>query len=349
MENTPYLYDTLVQVLRQHRNWLDLRHLKTLAWMMVGLIHSSSMSLCAWAPFVVSRARYSQSTVRRFRRWLDNDKIEVHTLYGPLLQQALIGWVDKTLYVALDTSMLWNTYCMVRLSVIYRGRAVPLVWCVLEHGSAMVVYDVYKALLEQANRLVPSACKVVLLADRGFTDTELLRHLKRLGWHFRIRIKANFWIYRPGHGGFQVRDISLACGQARFWHGVWLTRKRFGPVHLAVARPLASDEYWYVISDEPTDVQSLEEYGLRFDIEENFLDDKSNGFQLESSLIRSSEALERLCFVLAITTLYLISVGTAVVQQGKRGSGMASCSPQSALGLCISPWRGLWEGTSTGM
>jgi hypothetical protein len=318
MENTPYLYDTLVQVLRQHRNWLDLRHLKTLAWMMVGLIHSSSISLCAWAPFVVSRARYSQSTVRRFRRWLDNDTIEVHTLYGPLLQQALIGWVDKTLYVALDTSMLWNTYCLVRLSVIYRGRAVPLVWCVLEHGSAMVVYDVYKALLEQANRLVPCACKVVLLADRGFTDTELLHHLKRLGWHFRIRIKANFWIYRPGHGGFQVRDISLACGQARFWHGVWLTRKRFGPVHLAVARPLASAEYWYVISDEPTDVQSLEEYGLRFDIEENFLDDKSNGFQLESSLLRSSEALERLCFVLAMTTLYLVSVGTAVVQQGKR-------------------------------
>lgn len=318
MENTPYLYDTLVQVLRQHRKWLDLRHLKTLAWMMVGLIHSSSISLGAWAPFVISRARYSQSTVRRFRRWLDNDNIEVHALYGPLIQQALIGWVDKTLYVALDTSMLWNTYCMVRLSVIYRGRAVPLVWCVLEHGSATVAYDVYKALLDKANTLVPFACKVVLLADRGFADTELMGHLQRLGWHFRLRIKANFWIYCPGHGGFQVREIALACGQAQFWHGVCVTTKRFGAVHLAVARPLASDEYWYVISDEPTDVQSLQEYGLRFDIEENFLDDKSNGFQLESSLIRSSAALERLCFVLAITTLYLVSLGTDVVQQGKR-------------------------------
>ena len=101
MENTPYLYDTLVQVLRQHRNWLDLRHLKTLVWMMVGLIHTGSISLCAWTPYVVSRAWYSQSTVRRFRRWLDNDRIEVHALYGPLMQQALIGWVDKTLYVAL--------------------------------------------------------------------------------------------------------------------------------------------------------------------------------------------------------------------------------------------------------
>jgi hypothetical protein len=318
MENTPYLYDTLVQVLRQHRKWLDLRHLKTLAWMMVGLIHSSSISLGAWAPFVISRARYSQSTVRRFRRWLDNDNIEVHALYGPLMQQALIGWVEKRLYVALDTSMLWNTYCMVRLSVIYRGRAVPLVWCVLEHGSATVAYDVYKALLDKANTLVPFACKVVLLADRGFADTELMGHLQRLGWHFRLRIKSNFWIYCPGHGGFQVRDIALAFGQAQFWHGVCVTTKRFGAVHLAVARPLASDGYWYVISDEPTDVQSLQEYGLRFDIEENFLDDKSNGFQLESSLIRSSEALERLCFVLAMTTLYLVSVGTDVVQQGKR-------------------------------
>lgn len=86
MENTPYLYDTLVRVLSQHPNWLDRRHLKTLAWMMAGLLHSHSMSLGAWTPFVVSRAQYSESTVRRLRRWLDNDKIEVHSLYGPLIQ-----------------------------------------------------------------------------------------------------------------------------------------------------------------------------------------------------------------------------------------------------------------------
>ena len=68
----------------------------------------------------------------------------------------------------------------------------------------------------------------------------------------------------------------------------------------------------------PPEVETLQEYGLRFDIEENFLDDKSNGFQLESSLIRSAKALERLCFVLAMTTLYLVSVGTDVVKRGKR-------------------------------
>ncbi len=73
-----------------------------------------------------------------------------------------------------------------------------------------------------------------------------------------------------------------------------------------------------MVSDEPTESRTFEEYGLRFDIEENFLDDKSNGFQLESSLIRSANALERLCCVLALTTLYLVAQGTEVVTQGKR-------------------------------
>lgn len=48
------------------------------------------------------------------------------------------------------------------------------------------------------------------------------------------------------------------------------------------------------------------------------MDDKSNGFQLESSHIRSAPMLSRLCLVLAIATLYLTSIGTDVVEQGNR-------------------------------
>ncbi len=318
MENTPYLYDTLLQVLGQHSKWLDLRHRKTLAWMMVGLICSKTVSLGAWTPFVFSQAQYAQSIVRRFRRWLDNNRIKAEPLYGPLIEKALVSWMGKRVYVALDTSMLWNTYCLIRLSVIYRGRAVPLGWRVIAHGSAMVSFETYQALLEEAKRRLPFACEVVFLADRGFADTQLMSHLRHLGWHFRIRIKSTFWIHPSHLASFQVGEIELKPGHMSFWQGVLITDQRFGPVHLVVARPLGSEEYWYVISDEAAELKTLEEYGLRFDIEENFLDDKSNGFQLESSMIRSAKALERLCFVLAITTLYLVSVGTSVVKQGKR-------------------------------
>ena len=92
MESTPRLYDTLVHVLSQHENWVDRRHLKTLAWMLVGLIQARVVSLTAWAPYVHGRAVYAQSLVRRFDRWLNNTRIDVHPLYGPLIQHALAEW-----------------------------------------------------------------------------------------------------------------------------------------------------------------------------------------------------------------------------------------------------------------
>jgi Transposase DDE domain len=318
MESTPRLYDTLVHVLRQHQNWLDLRHLKTLAWMTVGLMQSGTISLTAWAPYVHSRAVFAQSIVRRFSRWLENDRIDVHAFYGPLLQQALAEWGTQVLYLALDTSMLWETYCLVRLSLVYRGRAVPLVWTVLEHPSSSVAFEVYKGLLDQVAIRLPVRCSIVFTADRGFADTRLMEHLTGLGWHWRIRIKGSFWVYRQGKRHSKVNRIPLFPGQALFWHHVAITEQRYGPVHLALGRPIDSKEYWFVVSDEPTEVKTCAEYGQRFDIEESFLDDKSNGFQLESSLLRSAKALERLCGVLALTTLYLVSQGTEVVNHGKR-------------------------------
>lgn len=318
MENTPRLYSELVALVGQAGQWRDKRHLHTLVWMVVGLIQSGCVSLPAWVPFVSGRARYAQSTQRRFARWLRNPRVEVHPLYAPLIQRALAEWGKHTLYLALDTTMLWNRYCVIRISIIYRGRAVPLVWQVLEHSSSSVAYEAYAELLDTVVPLLPRGARVVFLADRGFADTTLLAHLRRLRWHFRLRIKANFGVYRSGCQPCKVEDFTLAPGRALFLHHVAITAEHFGPVSLALARHTSNGEYWYVVSDEPTSVQTFVEYGWRFDIEENFLDDKSNGFQLESSLVRETEAVARLCLVLAVTTLYLVAQGTQVVANHQR-------------------------------
>jgi hypothetical protein len=109
-------------------------------------------------------------------------------------------------------------------------------------------------------------------------------------------------------------------GRACFYRNVWVTEQRFGPVHLALAHVQTTNGYeqWAIVSDEPNGLKTLDEYGLRFDIEENFLGDKSAGFQLESSQIRDAMALSRLCLILATATLYLVSTGTAVVELGRR-------------------------------
>ncbi len=97
----------------------------------------------------------------------------------------------------------------------------------------------------------------MFLADRGFADIDLMAELERFKWHHRIRIKGNFVIYRRGHRRCKVNKVPLACGQARFWHSVRITAQRFGPVHLALARPRGGTECWFVVSDEPTDLKPL--------------------------------------------------------------------------------------------
>ncbi|WP_225906698.1 MULTISPECIES: hypothetical protein [Thermoleptolyngbya] len=77
-------------------------------------------------------------------------------------------------------------------------------------------------------------------------------------------------------------------------------------------------EPWAVITDEPSSLDPLWQYALRFRIEELFLDSKSGVFELEASGIRSAQALERLYLVAAVAILYGITQGMAIQLDGLR-------------------------------
>lgn len=320
MAKTSHIYHELLKLLGQSKTWADIRHLHTLSWMVIGLIYSECISLTKWTTYIDSRAQFAQSHQRRLSRWLHNPRINVQRLYSPIIQAALSAWGTSEIVLIEDTSMLWNRYCLIRVSVRYRGRAVPVGWRVIEHKSSSISFHVYEQLLRRVSRLLPINTKVRFLADRGFADTKLMDYLERnLGWHYRIRVKNDLWVLPPGKIPYQLRDLHLNLGDAMLLQGVKITKTiPYGLVNLAVARDPVSNELWYIISDEPTSLQTFREYGERFGIEEEFLDEKSNGFQLEKSLIRSPIALSRLCLVMAITTLFLTVQGQEVVKTGKR-------------------------------
>lgn len=320
MEATSRLYNDLQELLSQSKTWADIRHLKTLVWMVIALICSECINLTKWGIYVQSRASMAQSRQRRFSRWLHNSRINVHSVYGAIICKAVKDWKQEVMVLILDTTMLWNEYCIVRVCVEYRGRAVPMGWRVLRHKSSSVSLEVYRPLLRRVSRLVPAGVEVRFLADRGFADTQLLRYLKEeLGWHYRIRGKNDLWVWCGGKPPRQLKQFHLGLGEAVLLQGVKITKTDpFGLVCLALARDLLSGELWYIISDETPSLQTFREYSYRFDIEENFLDDKSNGFELERSQIRSSIALSRLCLVLSLATLYLTVQGQQVVASGLR-------------------------------
>ncbi|MDJ0575450.1 MAG: hypothetical protein QNJ65_09835 [Xenococcaceae cyanobacterium MO_234.B1] len=72
-----------------------------------------------------SRAEQAQSTERRWQRFLRNRRIRVRSLYVPLVMAAINNWQRQRLYLALDTTVLWNRFCIIHLSVVCCGRAIP--------------------------------------------------------------------------------------------------------------------------------------------------------------------------------------------------------------------------------
>lgn len=120
MSPTSRLYDALSQFLRQREiEWCDVRHLQTLCWMMIGMIQSQNVHLNGFGVYVKSRAKVAQSHQRRFRRWLSNRRIDMMSVHHALMKQALSQWHNERIYLSLDTTVVWNCFCIVWVGVVY--------------------------------------------------------------------------------------------------------------------------------------------------------------------------------------------------------------------------------------
>ena len=299
----------------------DVRRLYVLAWAVIGVILTQSISLSEWGEVVQSRAEKAASHQKRFARWMKNEKVDAFKFYKPLIANQLKNWPKNSRFrIAIDTSVLPNDLLLIRIGLIYRGRAIPLTWKVILHKSATISYETYEPLLEDVIELMPESAIIEFSADSGFFHTELIRFCKTHKWHFRLRAPGDTLVRRKGGTICSMSDLCPPKGHAHFHHHVRVTGSLVNYVHLALANPkhTKKEDPWYIVSDEPTDVHTFDDYGFRFDIEESFLDDKSNGFQVEDSRLQTPEQMQRLFLVLAVATLHLTSIGTAVVDDDKR-------------------------------
>jgi hypothetical protein len=84
-----------------------------------------------------------------------------------LVSQALSQWGSERMYLSLDTTVVWNCFCIVWVGVVYRGRTVPIAWRVVAQASSTVRLWTIQRVLRQTARVLPEGVVVVLLADRG--------------------------------------------------------------------------------------------------------------------------------------------------------------------------------------
>lgn len=143
----PLLYRQLQDQLRQWVKPKDQRHLQGFAELVAAILHSESACLGEWLPYLSHRACKARAHMERLSYFVHNKQINAERFYDPLLHHALQAFAGEAVLLTLDTSLLWDQFCLVEVCLVWGGRSITLAQIVLEHGSAMVGFEQYEPLL----------------------------------------------------------------------------------------------------------------------------------------------------------------------------------------------------------
>lgn len=313
----PQLHRQLFEQLRQWIVPVDRRHLQGCAEIIGAILQSQSACLSHWLPFLSHRDCQARSHLERLSYFVHNHAINAETFYAPVLKHLLQNWAGQAMTLVLDTSMMWDKYCLIEVTLAWGGRSLMLAQTVLEHGSATVGFEQYRPVLSAAQSMLPPNVSVTLLADRGFEHGELMRWLTRAGWDWAIRAKSDLNVTLANGQHHAVAQLLPPSGQVHLFHQVQV----IGDVscHLATAHWSQAHEPWAVLTNQLPSLQTFALYGQRFGgIEPHFKDYKSAAFDLLHSRIRDARALSCLLMLLALAQLFAIHLGFLLTYLGER-------------------------------
>jgi hypothetical protein len=124
-----------------------------------------------------------ESRVKRFTRWLGNDRISEEVYFLPYAEVLLERLALPTLVLVIDGSAVGRGGIALMIHVVYKGRALPLCWLVRHGKKGHFPEDLHITLVEQVQEMLPLGACVVLLGDGEFDGSACNRPLQRPSGH----------------------------------------------------------------------------------------------------------------------------------------------------------------------
>ena len=322
---TPLLYRQLQDQLSQWVQPKDQRHLQGFVEIVAAVLPSGEACLGRWIPDLSHRNCGARAHMGRLSYFLHNPQITAERYYEPILGHLLSTFAGEAMLLTLDTSMLWDQFCLIEVCLAWGGRSFTLAQVVLEHGSAMVGFEQYRPVLERAQRVLPPDVQVTLLADRGFVRGAspeekhggLMRWLNQQKWDWAIRVKSDLLVTTTDGRTQSVEGLFPPPEQA-YWVG---PVRVLGDIeaHLATANVPGAQDTWAVLSSQTVSLQTFALYGQRFGgIEHHFKDYKSAALDILDSGLRDADGLTRLFMLLDCAYLIALVLGMMLVKAGQR-------------------------------
>lgn len=303
-----------------------------------------------------------ESASRRLTRFLHNPRLEVDALARQaarllISQLPLLG----TIRISIDWTIEDKQHLLVA-SLCLGSRAIPLYWRAykeseLKNQRSELERDCLRILITEVLESV-ARNRLLLTADRGFADVELMDLLNKLRVGFVIRTKGNIKVCY-NRKWCKLNTIRLARNQRRRSLGRLLYCQS-APRRVYVTQSRKRDRkgkwgVWYLVSNRALSAeQTTREYARRFSCEEGFRDAKRVlGFA--EARIACIKAWARMFVLVVVAMLVLYGIGcywlgerAALRKQLRkvmsRRKARSELSLIRALAELIKKDRSCWEG-----
>jgi Transposase DDE domain len=295
-----------------------------LAMYSFGMVMVQSCGMRSIAYFLGLLLEEKENSVRqRLREWTyeadakrgqQRKAIEVKACFAPLLKWVLSWWSseDKRIALAMDASNLRDRFTVLAISVLYRGSAIPVAWVILPQRQKGSWRAEWEDLFEQIKGVIPADWTVIVLADRGLYAKWLYQRIQKAGWHPFLRLNQQGLVRKVGEPAFQALS-QIVSVRLSSWSGeveCFKTPSSRLRCTLLAYWDDAHTDPWLIVTDLAPEQASVVWYGMRAWIEAGFKDTKRGGWHWEHTKMSDPSRVERLWLVIAVATLWVLSVGS---------------------------------------
>jgi hypothetical protein len=315
------------QTVSRHLPHLSRPQARVLAlWSMTMIVVGScgTTLVAAWLSCTVGGSE--DSWRQRLREWCydqwdkkggQRSEVVACSCFGPLLRWVVIWWAEagqQQLALAMDASTLSDRLTVLCISVLYRGCAIPVAWAIVPAWGKGAWQPIWLDLFELLADSVPTNWTVIVLADRGLYARWLYQHIQRLGWHPFLRINQGGKARPVGMDSYHWL-ATFAPVPGYWWSGqvrCFTEASSRLDCTLVACWDEGHEERWFILTDLFPAQADIAWYAMRSWIECGFKDTKRGGWNWHHTKMSDPRRAERHWLVMAVATLWVISVGGEV-------------------------------------
>ena len=238
-------------------------------------------------------------------------EVIVTACFAPLLKWILELWKADSLALALDATTLNERFVVLAISVIYRGSAIPVAWSIIRGNQKGSWKPYWINLLNRLKSVMPSAMKVIVLADRGLYARWLYTKIQKFGWHpfLRIQMGAKF-LPKGSKKWVWLKELARKRRQIYRIEGTaFCTPKSRLKCTLLSCWESGHEAPWLILTDLAPDACEPGWYGLRAWIEQGFKCIKRGGWKWNYTRMTDPQRAERIWLVMAVASLWTMCIG----------------------------------------